>query len=453
MELAYLDTLSGIAGDMLLAALVDAGADPSYIAEQLRSLPGLGRVELEFSPTTRHEFRALRLDVKHPPDQVHRRMSDIEAMIAGSGLTDHQRDLALRVFRSLGTAEAKVHGTTVEKIHFHEVGAIDSIVDIVGVAIALSQLQIRRIVAAPPPTGTGTIRIAHGLVSVPAPATAELLRGIPLRGSSIVAELTTPTGAAILATLVDGFGPMPDMQIDRIGCGAGHRELREQANILRVIIGSSLVGTATVASAMQQTSDEVILLETNVDDASGQQLGHAIEQIWAIAPLDVYTTAIAMKKNRPGTLLSVLCRPDQRQAMEQTMLRHTGSLGIRQSRMTRRIVPRESFEVSTPLGMAHVKVSWLPSGDSQPELRVAPEYEDCRRLAEASGRTLESVVQVVRHAAQQEFDRRSLPSSRATTTSELELQSPTSMESDSHEHPYDHSHDHSHDDPHDQHHH
>ncbi|MCA9182204.1 MAG: nickel pincer cofactor biosynthesis protein LarC, partial [Planctomycetales bacterium] len=287
MPLAYFDTLSGIAGDMLLAALVDAGADPSYILDQLRSLPGLEQVELEFSVTTRHDFRALRLDVRHPHDPVHRHLSDIEVMIASSRLTDQQRDLALRVFRRLGDAEAKVHGTTVERVHFHEVGAIDSIVDIVGVAIALSQLQIRHIVAAPPPTGTGTIRIAHGLVSVPAPATAELLRGIPLRGSAVAAELTTPTGAAFLATLVDGFGPMPDMQIDRIGCGAGHRELKEQANILRVMVGS----------AVQQSGDEVVLLETNVDDADAQQLGYAIEQIWESAPLDVYTTAIAMKKN------------------------------------------------------------------------------------------------------------------------------------------------------------
>lgn len=444
MAFAYLDTLSGIAGDMLLAALVDAGADPSYIIEQLRSLPGLEQVELEFSATKRHDFRALRLDVRHPLDQAHRRLSDIEAMIASSRLTDHQRDLALRVFRRLGDAEAKVHGTTIEQVHFHEVGAIDSIVDIVGVAIALSQLQIRRIVAAPPPTGTGTIRIAHGLVSVPAPATAELLRGIPLRGSSIAAELTTPTGAAVLATLVDGFGPMPDMQIDRIGCGAGHRELKEQANILRVIVGSSpsLVGTATDGSAEQQTSDEVILLETNIDDASGQQLGYAIEQIWSIAPLDVYTTAIAMKKNRPGILLSVLCRPEQRHAMEQTMLRHTGSLGIRQSQLTRCIVPRESFEISTPLGTAHVKVSWLPGGDAQSEMRIAPEYEDCRRLAQASGQTLESVMQVVRRAAQQELDQRSLPSSRTAANVNHESPSPISDPSHSHDH-HDH-HDHHH---------
>lgn len=430
MSLAYFDTLSGIAGDMLLAALVDAGADPNYIVGQLRSLPGLEQVELEFSATTRHDFRALRLDVKHPHDPVHRHLSDIEAMIASSRLTDQQRDLALRVFRRLGDAEAKVHGTTVEQVHFHEVGAIDSIVDIVGVAIALSQLQIRRIVAAPPPTGTGTIRIAHGLVSVPAPATAELLRGIPLRGSSIAAELTTPTGAAFLATLVDGFGPMPDMQIERIGCGAGHRELKEQANVLRVMVGS----------AVQQTSDEVVLLETNIDDANGQQLGYAIEQIWAAAPLDVYTTAIAMKKNRPGTMLSVLCPPEQRRAIEQVMLRHTGSLGIRRSQLTRCVVPRESFEITTPLGMAHVKVSWLPGGDSQPEMRIAPEYEDCRRMAQASGQTLESVMQLVRHTAQQELDQRSLPSSRSTANTAAETPSPTSDRSHSHDHSHGHHH-------------
>ena len=240
MVLAYLDTTSGIAGDMTLAALVDAGADREYIAKQVLSL-GLPEVELEFSETLRHCFRALRLDVRHPPEHAHRHLSDIEAMIDASELEAREREVACRLFRRLGQAEAKVHGTTLEQVHFHEVGAVDSIVDIVGTSVAICNLGIDRIMASPTPTGCGTITIAHGQVSVPAPATAELLRGVPIRSSKVEAELTTPTGAAILATLVDGFGPLPDMQLERIGYGAGHRDLPEQANLLRVLIGSPLI--------------------------------------------------------------------------------------------------------------------------------------------------------------------------------------------------------------------
>ncbi|MCA9132714.1 MAG: LarC family nickel insertion protein, partial [Planctomycetales bacterium] len=199
MTLAYLDTLSGIAGDMLLCALVDAGADVATIVRQVQSLPGIEHVELDFRETQRHCFRALRLDVRHRPEQAHRHLADIEAMIAASQLTDREREMARRIFHRLATAEAKVHGTSLAEVHFHEVGAIDSIVDIVGISVALCHLQVTRVIAAPPPTGSGTIHIAHGRVSVPAPATAELLRGIPLRTSAIEAELTTPTGAAVLA--------------------------------------------------------------------------------------------------------------------------------------------------------------------------------------------------------------------------------------------------------------
>ncbi len=204
-------------------------------------------------------------------------------------------------------------------MHFHEVGAVDSIADIVGIAIALDELQIERLVAGPPPTGTGTVRIAHGLVSVPAPATAELLRGIPLRASQVEAELTTPTGAAVLAALCDGFGPLPSMNIERIGYGAGHRDLVEQANLLRIFVGTD---------GVEVGHDEVTVLETNIDDATGEQLGFAIERLWDAGALEVYTTAVAMKKNRPGVLLTVLCPPAFRERIEDLIFMHTGSLGF-----------------------------------------------------------------------------------------------------------------------------
>ncbi len=444
MSLAYFDTLSGIAGDMLLAALVDAGADVIYLEQQLRSLPGLQNVRLLFSTTSRHGFRALRLDVQHPPEHVHRHLSDIEAMIVASGLTDREREISLRIFRRLGAAEAKVHGTTIEQVHFHEVGAIDSIVDIVGIAVALTQLQITRIVASPTPTGSGTVTIAHGLVSVPAPATAELLRGIPIRHSTVPAELTTPTGAAVLATLVDEFGALPSMQISHIGCGAGHRELSEQANVLRVLLGSEVAVEGTSPGA-----DDVLLLETNIDSASGEQLGYALEQVWQQSPLDVFTSAIAMKKNRPGTLLSVLCHAEQRAAIEESIFRHTGSLGIRCTRLSRRILTREIYEVETALGPARVKLACLVPAASATlgavaqfaqtsswpaEVRIAPEYEDCRRLANSSGQPLEEIRQLLIASAEQQLQQHA----RRLLSAPL----PSAFSPDQHSH--DHSHDHHH---------
>lgn len=390
MLIAYLDTNSGIAGDMTLAAFVDAGADLSYITQQIHSL-GLPQVSLEMSETQRHCFRALRLDVRHPPEHAHRHLSDIEAMLDRSSLTDRERILAQRLFRKIGTAEAKVHGTTLEEVHFHEVGAIDSIVDIVGTAVAISSLNISRIVASPTPTGCGTIHIAHGEVSVPAPATAELLKGIPIKSSHIQAELTTPTGAAILASLVDGFGPVPDMQIQRIGYGAGHKELREQANLLRVLIGKPL----------EHDQDEVSVLETNLDDVTGEQLGFAIEQMWKAGALDVYTTAIGMKKNRPAVLLSVICRPESRLSLEDCLFKHTGSLGIRRSLLKRSKLRREIRRVEIPGGEVRVKLAWGRDGAS--ELRFAPEYEDCRRVASDQGLSLEVVYQQAVDAAKNQF--------------------------------------------------
>lgn len=388
MVVAYLDTCSGIAGDMTLAALVDAGADREYVLGQLRSL-GLPNVELKFSETYRHCFRALMLDVIYPEEHAHRHLSDIQKIIEESSLTPRERSISLRLFERLGQAEAKVHGTSLEAVHFHEVGAVDSIVDIIGTAVAISNLNITRVVASPTPTGYGTIQIAHGPVSIPAPATAELLKGIPIQSSRVEAELTTPTGAAILATLADQFGPLPSMQISRIGYGAGHKELKEQANLLRVLIGEPIC----------EEADEVDVIETNLDDATGEQLGFAISQLWKSGVLDVYTTAVAMKKNRPGTLVTVVCLPGQRSIVEDCLFQHTGSLGVRRSRMARRKLHREIVRVDTPYGRARVKLVWTKATNGAAELRFSPEYEDCRQFAEANSVSLEAVFQSVLSAA------------------------------------------------------
>jgi uncharacterized protein (TIGR00299 family) protein len=388
MRIAYLDCSSGISGDMTLGALVDAGVPLDRLNEAIGSL-GLAGVKLLAQEVKKHGFRATQVTVEHEPEHKHRHLHHIEAMIDGSRLTGGQKETARRIFQRLAEAEAKVHGTTVEKVHFHEVGAIDSIADIVAAAVGWDLLCAERLVVSPIPTGTGRITIAHGECNIPAPATAELLRGIPLAASDVQAELTTPTGAAIVATLATGFGPLPAMTIEKIGYGAGQRDLPQQANILRLLVGE----TADVA----QTSDTIWVLETNLDDTSGEVIGHCTAQLWDAGALDVYTAAIQMKKNRPGVKLSILCRGETIPAMETIVFRETGTLGIRRWSTARHVLPREIRQVITAWGPVDGKIGRLDDGS----LEFAPEYESCRRIA------LEQKVPLreVYAAAQQAFAR------------------------------------------------
>jgi uncharacterized protein (TIGR00299 family) protein len=386
MRIAYLDCASGISGDMTLAALVDAGVDLAKIQEGVASL-GLPDVRVTASEVKRKGFRGRHVKIEHPPEHAHRHLHHITGMIDSSGLSQAQRDLAKRIFQRIAEAEAKVHGSTPAKIHFHEVGAIDSIVDICGAAIGFDLLGVDRIVASAVPTGTGFVTIAHGRCSVPAPATAEMLCGIPLAASAVEAELTTPTGAAILATLVDGFGPLPGMKIERIGYGAGTRELKEQANLLRLIVGES---------ADPLASDQVWVLETNLDDTSGEVIGFCTTKLWEAGALDVYTTAIQMKKNRPGVTLTVLCGADQIAKMEKIVFRETSTLGIRRWPVSRHKLERKPHTVETPFGPVQGKLGWVAG---QPP-SFAPEYEACSRLATERGVPLKQVYE----AAQKAFD-------------------------------------------------
>lgn len=289
-------------------------------------------------------------------------------MIDASKLTLRQKDLAKRIFTRLGEAEAKVHGIPLEKVHFHEVGAVDSIADIVGTAIAFDLLGVERVECSPVPTGTGFIEIAHGRCSVPAPATGELLKNVPIALSSVAAELTTPTGAAIVAALAQRFGPPPAMKIETIGYGAGQRDLAEQANVLRVLIGE-------VDAAAQV--EQLALLETNLDDISGEQIGFTLEQLLAAGALDAWTTPIGMKKNRPGVVLSVLSGQDDAPKLEDLLFRETTTLGIRRTTVARRSLPRKHSHVHSRFGKIDGKISTLPNGTR----RFSPEYEDCRRIA------------------------------------------------------------------------
>jgi uncharacterized protein (TIGR00299 family) protein len=307
-------------------------------------------------------------------------------MIDNSRLSDRQKELARRIFTRLGEAEAKVHGTTIQKVHFHEVGAVDSIADIVGAAIGWELLGVEQVFASPIPTGQGFVTIAHGRCSIPAPATAELLAGIPLAASDVEAELTTPTGAAIAATLVQSFGPVPPMRIERIGCGAGTRELAEQPNILRLMVGAAADETAAL--------EQIWVIETNLDDASGELIGYCTKRLWDAGALDVYTTAIQMKKNRPGVVLSVLCNAADIERVEAVLFRETTTLGVRRWPASRRKLERRRHEVTTAWGSIDGVLAMLPGHPPS----FSPEYETCRRIAEERKLPLRIVIETAQRA-------------------------------------------------------
>lgn len=391
MKNAYLDCQSGISGDMFLAACVDAGADLAVIQHGIDSL-GTGNCRLEASEVRKNGFRALKIDVHHQPEHAHRHLHHIEEMIANSSITERQKHLAVRIFRNLAKAEARVHGSTLEKVHFHEVGAIDSIADIVGGAVAFDLLGIDRLFCSPIPVGNGQIKIAHGTVSLPAPATAELLRGVPVQQSSIQSELTTPTGAAIVSTLVAEFGNLPSMTIESIGIGAGTRDLDEQANLLRLLVGQSCSET---------DSDSVVQLDTNLDDVSPEWIGWCQQKIFEAGALDVFLTHIQMKKNRPGVLLSVLCSESDAEKIRNIVFEETGTLGIRSQKLSRAILPREPRAVETGFGSVSGKVITLPSGRQ----RFSPEFDACAQLAEKNRISIGEVYRAAELAFRENRDK------------------------------------------------
>lgn len=376
MRIAYLDCASGISGDMMLGSLLDAGVDLATLQAGIDSL-GLPSCQFAVAETKKCGFRALQLTVNHEPEHKHRHLSHIDAMIDGSTLSDRQKTLAKRIFLRLAEAEAKVHGTTIQKVHFHEVGAVDSIADIVGSAIAWDLLGVDRIVCSPIPTGTGFVEIAHGRCAIPAPATGELLKGVPLAASSVEGELTTPTGAAIVAAMVNEFGPVPAMTIERIGYGAGQKDFAHP-NLLRLLVGE------TSGTQCKFVGDTIALLETNLDDATGETIGHCAALLWQAGALDVATTPLAMKKNRPGVLLQVQCHADDAEKLATIIFSETTALGLRHTTLERWILSRRRVEVNTPYGTIAGIVAELPGGGE----RFSPEYDSCVYAAEQHKVTL-----------------------------------------------------------------
>ena len=369
---------------MMLGALVDAGADLSSIQTLIDSL-GLPSCRLVAREVKKNGFRALQIVVEHEPEKMHRHLGEIVAMIEASALDERQQDLAKRIFTRLGEAEAKVHGTTVDKVHFHEVGAVDSIADIVGAAIGWTMLEIDRGCASAIPTGGGFIEIAHGRCAVPAPATGELLKGIPLASSDVEAELTTPTGAAIAATLCSEFGRLPSMTVELIGYGAGQRDLAGQANLLRLVVGEAEGG---------DVSDRIWVVETNLDDTSGELIGYCTNRLWEAGALDVYTTAIQMKKNRPGVKLSVLCQVADLTRIEAILFEETATLGVRRWMVERSKLERCQHQVATRWG----EIDGMLARCGEREAVFSPEYESCRRVAVERKVPLREVYEAARRA-------------------------------------------------------
>ncbi|MCI0334381.1 MAG: nickel pincer cofactor biosynthesis protein LarC [Planctomycetes bacterium] len=396
MRIAYLDCASGISGDMTLGALVDAGADLAAIQAGIDSL-GLPGCRLVISEVKKRGFRATQITIEHEPEHKHRHLHHITAMIDGSVLTARQKDQAKRIFQKLAEAEAKVHGSTIEKVHFHEVGAVDSIADIVGAAIGFDLLGVERVICSPVPTGRGFVEIAHGRCSIPAPATGELLRGVPVAELDVEGELTTPTGAAIVAALVNEFGPLPSMTVERIGYGAGQKDF-PQPNILRVLVGETAAKPQAAPHA--PTRESLVLLETNVDNASAEIVGHAVDRLWAAGARDVSLMPIQMKKCRPGVLVSVQSRPGDADQLEAIMFVELPTLGVRRAMLTRTALARRPHEVKTQWGAIAGKIASLPDGSQ----RFTPEYESCRQVAEQFGVPLADVMSAA-HEAYRATDR------------------------------------------------
>jgi pyridinium-3,5-bisthiocarboxylic acid mononucleotide nickel chelatase len=381
MKLAYFDCFSGISGDMTLGALVDAGCDIELLRAELRGLQVPGW-ELSAEKVWKNGMAATYVKVKTEDQQKHRSLSAILEILRKSQLAPRVRERASAIFANLGEAEARVHDVPLEKIHFHEVGAVDAIVDIAGACIGLHALGIEQFACSPLNVGGGTAKMAHGILPVPAPATANLLQGKPTYSNGVQKELVTPTGAAIVATLCDGFGPQPPMTVSAIGYGAGTADLEGQPNVLRIMIGEA--AEKTVAGF----DEEIAVIEANLDDMNPQIYGYFLEKALAAGALDVYTTPVQMKKNRPGTLLTVLCKPSDTNTLMSLIFAETTTFGARTYRAQRRTLPREFVSISTSFGDVRIKISRVNGRI----LHVAPEYDDCRKLAVENNVPLQRVI-------------------------------------------------------------
>jgi uncharacterized protein (TIGR00299 family) protein len=389
----YLDCFAGASGDMLVGAMLDCGLDFESLRSELLKL-GVEGYELSLRRASRSGISAAKFDVHltgephmrehhhnhehshgHNPQSHHRSLSGIKQIVSSSNLSEQVKQRAQTIFQRIGEAEAKIHNIPIEAVHFHEVGAIDSIVDVVGACVAFDALKIERIISSPLHVGSGTFQCAHGTYPVPGPATAELLKGVPVYSKDVEGELVTPTGAAIISTLAESYGPMPMIRIERIGYGAGTRDYPKFPNALRAIIGE-------LEEDADRTPGAVTVIEANIDDLNAQVFGYLMEKALAAGALDIFYTPAQMKKNRPGVLLTLLCNPPDRERMCDMIFRETTTLGVRYRNERREILTREFVTVETEYGPIRVKVSRARDGRV---MNASPEFEDCRVAAEKNG--------------------------------------------------------------------
>jgi uncharacterized protein (TIGR00299 family) protein len=381
-RIAYFDCFSGISGDMVLGALVDAGADLREIEAELCKLR-LEGWSISAEKVKRGAIVATLVKVASSEGHHHRGLSIILGRIDKAGLAPRAAERARRIFTRLAEAEAKVHNVAVEEVHFHEVGAVDSIVDIVGAAIGFEILGIDEFACSAMDVGAGQVNTAHGLLPVPAPATAELLRGAPMYASGISRELVTPTGAAIASTLSTRYAQIPEMTLRAVGYGAGSADFSEKANVLRILIGEN-----ASSEAGEHWDLPVSVIETNLDDMSPQIYGYLVEKALAAGALDVFSTAVHMKKNRPGVLLTILCESAHTAKMMDLVFRETTTIGVRTYDVRRKVLDREMVRVDTQFGEVRMKISRMNGS----VLNATPEYEDCQRLAAEKGIPLKQVI-------------------------------------------------------------
>ncbi len=383
-RIAYFDCSSGISGDMILGALVDLGVRLADLRKGLGTL-GLEGYRIQSRTVKRGMICGTKVDVRTVASRKgspspSRSFTDIRKMIQGSGLSPRVRSHAVAIFKAIAEAEARVHRTTIEKIHFHEVGAVDSIVDVVGGVLGLELLQVDRVYASPVNVGEGVVECQHGTLPVPAPATLRLLEGMPCYSSGVRKELATPTGAGFLRHYAEGFSSLPAMEILGAGYGAGTHEIHPAPNLLRIILGQ------TVGKGAE---DPVVVVETNIDDMNPEFYDHVMESLFDAGAVDVYFTPVIMKKSRPAVQISVIAPVSRKEALAETLLRETSTFGVRFYEAGRRTLKREFKSLKTPLGTLKVKVGSLNGQVFQ----VAPEYEDCKKIARQKKRPLKQVYE------------------------------------------------------------
>ncbi len=385
MKILYFDCFAGASGDMILGAMVAAGVDPLVLREQLSRL-GVHGFSIEFETVDRSGLSATYARVQTATEHNHRHLAGILKIIHDSDLSEGVKQRAAKIFTRLAEAEARVHNQPIEHVHFHEVGALDAIVDVVGASICFELLNIDRFVSSALHVGSGTVEMSHGRFPVPPPAVTELLKGVPFYSTEIIGELLTPTGAAIITTVCDEYGAIPKMTISQAGYGAGTREYDKFPNVLRVLLGESGPGTSI--------DERLLMIETNIDDLTPQIIGHVMDRVFELGALDCYFTPVQMKKNRPGVLLSILCNARGKEPILELLFRETTTLGVRSYKVERRALERDTVSVETRYGPIDVKVAHL-NGRVVNEM---PEFEQCRLAARKFGVPLKVVEEAVRFA-------------------------------------------------------